>query len=69
VVSFGWRYDFNTRELQKAEEMPDFLIQLRSAAAIFADMDSSRLQQVLVTEYAPGGALAGIETDPNLARS
>src|ERR1700747_1249418 len=23
VVSFGWRYDFNTRELQKAEAIPD----------------------------------------------
>jgi hypothetical protein len=26
VVSFGWRYDFSRRELQKADEIPDFLL-------------------------------------------
>src|SRR4029453_18268488 len=25
TVSFGWRYDFNVRELQEAEEIPTFL--------------------------------------------
>ena len=54
IVSFGWRYDFNTRELQKAEEIPDFLLELRIRAGEFAHLDSNQLQQVLVTEYAPG---------------
>ena len=26
VVSFGWRYDFNRRELNKAENIPEFLL-------------------------------------------
>jgi hypothetical protein len=33
TVSFGWRYDFNVRELQEAEEIPSFLLELRQKAA------------------------------------
>ena len=29
TVSFGWRYDFNVRELQQAEQIPTFLLALR----------------------------------------
>ncbi len=57
VVSFGWRYDFNERFLDKAAEMPEFLLGLRQAAARFAGMDPEALQHALVTEY---GAGAGI---------
>jgi alkylated DNA repair dioxygenase AlkB len=57
IVSFGWRYDFNTRELQKAEEIPDFLLDFRITAAEFAHLDSNQLQQVLVTEYAPSAGI------------
>src|SRR3954451_13467537 len=32
VVSFGWRYDFNESELQKADDMPAFLLPLRQRA-------------------------------------
>jgi hypothetical protein len=28
VVSFGWRYDFNNRELQKTDDIPEFLLPL-----------------------------------------
>ena len=57
VVSFGWRYDFSRRELQKAEEIPDFLLHLRVTATEFAGLDASRFQQVLVTEYSPGAGI------------
>ena len=57
IVSFGWRYDFNTRELQKAEEIPDFLLELRVTAEGFANIHSNQLQQVLVTEYALGAGI------------
>ena len=56
-VSFGWRYDFSRRELQKAEEIPDFLLHLRVTATEFAGLDASRFQQVLVTEYSPGAGI------------
>jgi alkylated DNA repair dioxygenase AlkB len=57
VVSFGWRYDFNDRELLKADDMPAFLLPLRRRAAAFAGLGPEDLQHVLVTEYAPGAAI------------
>jgi alkylated DNA repair dioxygenase AlkB len=57
VVSFGWRYDFNTRELQRTEDMPEFLLSLRDKAASFAGLPPAGLQQVLLTEYAAGAGI------------
>jgi alkylated DNA repair dioxygenase AlkB len=57
VVSYGWQYDFGARQLTRAEDMPDFLLELRNAAAYFAGIEPGQLQHVLVTEY---GAGAGI---------
>lgn len=56
VVSFGWKYDFNQRELQKAEDMPPFLMALRERIELFG-LEPSAFQHVLVTEYAPGAAI------------
>src|SRR5262245_44055637 len=53
VTSFGWRYDFNGGGLQRARPIPDFLAPLRSMAAEAAGLDTSELEHVLVTEYAP----------------
>jgi alkylated DNA repair dioxygenase AlkB len=58
VVSFGWRYNFNERELQKAEDIPEFLLPLRDrAAAAFAGLEPGGLKHALVTEYSPGAAI------------
>jgi len=57
TVSFGCHYDFNVRKLQKAEEIPTFLLALCQTAAEFARLTEDRLQHVLVTEYAPGAAI------------
>jgi alkylated DNA repair dioxygenase AlkB len=57
VVSFGWRYDFNTRELQRTEDMPQFLLSLRDKAANFTGLPPAGLQQVLLTEYAAGAGI------------
>lgn len=57
VVSFGWRYDFNERSLDKADDIPDFLLALRETAARFAGMESQALQHVLVTEYDAGAGI------------
>jgi alkylated DNA repair dioxygenase AlkB len=54
IVSFGWRYDFNGGGLRKTDEMPDFLLPVRGAAAAFAGLEPDELQQVLMTEYRPG---------------
>src|SRR5262245_47208620 len=57
VVSYGWKYDFNTRELHRGGDMPGFLFPLREQAASFAGMPASAFQQVLLTEYRPGAAI------------
>ena len=57
VVSFGWRYDFSDRRLRKADDMPPFLLPLRSRAAAFAGLEPGAFQHALVTEYAPGAGI------------
>jgi alkylated DNA repair dioxygenase AlkB len=57
VVPFGWQYDFNTRELLRAEDIPAFLFPLREKAARFAGLAPADLQHILITEYAPGAAI------------
>jgi alkylated DNA repair dioxygenase AlkB len=57
VVSFGWRYDFNDRELQRADDIPPFLLPLRDRAAAFAGLVADDFRHVLVTEYSPGAAI------------
>ena len=57
VVSFGWQYDFDARRLRKADDMPEFLRELREHAARFAGMRTAQLQHVLVMEYGPGAAI------------
>ena len=57
VVSFGWRYDFSGSGLTKAEDIPGFLLPLRTSAALFAGMEPEAFQHVLVTEYAPGAGI------------
>jgi alkylated DNA repair dioxygenase AlkB len=57
VHSFGWSYDFALEQLREGEEMPQFLHAVRERVADFAELHASSLQQVLVTEYAPGAGI------------
>src|SRR3954447_17057794 len=58
VVSFGWRYEFSGGgKLQKAADLPEFFLPLRSLAASFAGLEPEALQHVLVSEYAPGAGI------------
>src|SRR6185369_6496929 len=58
VVSFGWKYEFSGGgQLRKADEIPDFLLELRSRAASFARVEPDAFQHVLVTEYGPGAGI------------
>jgi alkylated DNA repair dioxygenase AlkB len=65
VVSFGWQYDFSTRHLDKVDDMPDFLRELRAPAARFAALEPEALQHVLVTEYSAGAGI-GWHRDKNV---
>ena len=57
VVSFGWRYDFAGRTLRGSDAIPSFLLPLREQAAACAAVSADSLQQILVTEYAPGAGI------------
>ena len=57
VASFGWRYDFNEREILRAQDVPSFLLPVLARAAGFAGLKPATLQQVLVTEYSSGSQI------------
>ena len=57
VVSFGWRYDYGARALERAAAFPSFLLPLRAHAARLAGLAPARLEHVLVTEYAEGAGI------------
>ena len=57
VVSFGWHYDFSGQKLRKADDIPDFLLELRARAADLSDLEPAEFQHVLVTEYSPGAGI------------
>ena len=58
VVSFGWQYEFSgSGRLRKADDIPEFLLELRTHAAEFAQMEPEALQHVLVIEYGPGAGI------------
>ena len=44
VVSFGRHYDFSGRRLRKADDIPDYLLELRTVAAPFGEMEPEMLQ-------------------------
>lgn len=58
IVSFGWRYEYSGRGvLKRADEIPDFLRDLRVKAALIAGSEPTELEQALVTEYRPGAGI------------
>jgi alkylated DNA repair dioxygenase AlkB len=58
VVSFGWNYQFSgAGRLRKADDIPEFLLPLRTRAAAFTRLQPDELQHVLVIEYGPGAGI------------
>ncbi len=57
IVSYGFKYDYSGRALRESDPVPDFLFPLRERAAAFAGVEAERLEQALVTEYAPGAGI------------
>lgn len=57
VISYGWKYDFDTERVNRIDDIPPFLLPVRDIAAVFAGIEPDQLQQALVTEYAPGAPI------------
>jgi alkylated DNA repair dioxygenase AlkB len=64
IVSYGWKYDYGARQVQRVADIPDFLLPVREAAARFAGLEASAFQQALVTEYSPGAAIGWHKDKP-----
>jgi alkylated DNA repair dioxygenase AlkB len=67
VLSFGWQYDFNAMQIRRTEDLPPFLLDLRKCVALFAGLAPTDLQQVLLTEYAPGAGIGWHKDKPMFA--
>ena len=57
VKAFGWRYDHNAQEVQRADDIPDFLLPLRVRIADLAGLEPEQLNHALVTEYRLGAGI------------
>lgn len=57
IVSYGYRYDYAGRTLRASEAVPEFLAPLREIASQFSGIPAEKLEQALVTEYAPGAGI------------
>jgi hypothetical protein len=70
TVSFGWKYDFDTQRVRRADAMPSVLLSIREVVARFAGIEPDALVQALVTEYGPGALRsAGTRTNSSSAGS
>lgn len=57
VVSFGLKYDYGRRSVERASEMPAFLDDLLIRVADFAGTDPNAFRQVGVGEYRVGAGI------------
>jgi alkylated DNA repair dioxygenase AlkB len=55
--SFGWSYDFQAGELNRADPIPDWLFDVQGRMARFARLDRDDLIQALLIRYDPGAAI------------
>jgi alkylated DNA repair dioxygenase AlkB len=53
VASFGFRYDYDLRQLKRAEPIPNWLAEIVANVETFGG-PATRIQQVLCTEYGVG---------------
>ena len=67
VKAFGWRYDYGTRTMARAQDIPAFLLPLRERAAALADLAPAALEQALVTEYQASAGIGWHRDRPQFA--
>jgi alkylated DNA repair dioxygenase AlkB len=68
AISFGWHYDFTKKRLQRASDIPAFLLPLRAQAANFAKIDAADLAHVLLLEYPVGAAIGWHRDKPHFGK-
>jgi alkylated DNA repair dioxygenase AlkB len=54
VASFGWRYDYTDRRIEKAAEIPPWAVSLAAKIEALDALPAGSVRQVLCTEYDVG---------------
>jgi DNA oxidative demethylase len=57
AVHFGWVYGYESWRIEPGPPIPDCLLPLRVRVSALAGVETDRLAEVLVTEYAPGAGI------------
>ncbi|HEY4032174.1 MAG TPA: alpha-ketoglutarate-dependent dioxygenase AlkB [Caulobacteraceae bacterium] len=57
TVAYGWRYADDGKAIERAQAIPDFLLEVRAKAAAFAGLEPEELVQALVIDYPPGAPI------------
>jgi alkylated DNA repair dioxygenase AlkB len=57
VVFFGTRYDFTHQKLEKADDLPDWLLPLAARVEAFGTLPAGRIRHALCTEYDVGAGI------------
>lgn len=68
TVSFGHAYDFERGRVLDAPAMPDWLLELRDAAATFAQVGGDDLVQALLIRYDPGAGIGWHRDRPQFGK-
>jgi alkylated DNA repair dioxygenase AlkB len=64
VASFGFKYDFSRRAVQRADDIPHFLNELLGRAAEFAGRAQDTLRQAGINEYRAGAGIGWHKDKP-----
>jgi alkylated DNA repair dioxygenase AlkB len=54
VASFGWRYDYTDRRIEKADDIPPWVVPLAAEIEALDTLPAGSVRQVLCTEYDVG---------------
>jgi alkylated DNA repair dioxygenase AlkB len=65
VASFGWRYDYNQRKLEQAEDLPAWIAPLIVKVQAFAGLPAASIRQLLFTEYEKGTGIGWHRDKPH----
>ena len=57
TASFGWTYDFDHGRLERGKAIPEWLLPLRSRAALFGRLAEDELVHALLIRYDPGASI------------
>lgn len=64
VVSFGLKYDYSRRSVEKADDMPEFLNDLLVCVANFAGSETDAFRQIGINEYRAGAGIGWHKDKP-----